>query len=432
MNLTSRWRWVFRQMARKLWLTVVLYALAGLASVVLGVVLAPLIPADAERFVTPDAVGRVLGILASSMLAVTTFSLATMVAAHGAVTGNTSPRATTLVLDNDTTRHALGVFIGSFLFSLVGIVALNAGVYGDRGHVVLFALTVAAILLIVVALLRWIEHLSQLVRVSETSDRVEAAALDALLERARYPGLGAKPCADLAARIPPGARAVRPEHVGYVRHIDMKALVELGHNREVDIFVVAAPGAFVSFDSSLVCLHGPEEEEIDDEALRQVFAIGATRTFDYDPRFGLIVLAEIASRALSPGINDPGTAIDVIGRATRLLSRWATTAEEDDAGEERDGASIWFPAVTAAELVDDMFTPVARDGAGIVSVQVRLQKALAALAALDHPPLRDAAVLHSRRAWERAREAMAMDFDREVVAALVLARDGDANQEYRR
>src|SRR5690606_34769042 len=104
-----------------------------------------------------------------SMLAVTTFSLTTMVTAHGAVTGNTSPRATTLVLDNEITRHALGVFIGSFLFSLVGLVVLNAGVYGERGHVVLFALTALVIVLIVVALLRWIDHLSHLVRVSETT-----------------------------------------------------------------------------------------------------------------------------------------------------------------------------------------------------------------------------------------------------------------------
>jgi hypothetical protein len=48
--------------------------------------------------------------------------------------------------------------------------------------------------------------------------------------------------------------------------------------------------------------------------------VGDVRSFDQDPRFGAVVLTEIASRALSPGMNDPGTAIDVIGRAVRLLA----------------------------------------------------------------------------------------------------------------
>ena len=67
-------------------------------------------------------------------------------------------------------------------------------------------------------------------------------------------------------------------------------------------------------------MSGPEDEDVH-KAVAEAFTIGAERTFDQDPRFGLCVLAEIASRALSPAVNDPGTAIDVIGRAVRLLVR---------------------------------------------------------------------------------------------------------------
>ncbi|GAB3280640.1 DUF2254 domain-containing protein [Parahaliea aestuarii] len=427
MSLSTHWHWALRQLARQLWLTALLYALAAVGSVFLAALLAPLIPPGTAEYVTAEAADRVLGILASSMLAVTTFSLATMVTAHGAVTGNTSPRATTLVLDNEITRHALGVFIGSFLFSLVGLVALNAGVYGERGHVVLFALTALVIVLIVVALLRWIDHLSHLVRVSETTERVENATLDALLERARYPGLGARPCGQLAEQIPETARRVSAGQVGYVRHIDIPALIEVAQNSDVELFVCAVPGTFVDSGTALLAVSGGGSA--DEDALREAFAIGATRTFDFDPRFGLIVLAEIASRALSPGINDPGTAIDIIGRATRLLTRWVQTRAEVADGDERgkdDGqdecceARVWLPALDPFDLLDDIVTPLSRDGAAMLSVQVRLQKALASLAALPDAELQAAARLHSRRAWERAQTALVMDFEREALAALVL------------
>ncbi|TXS89552.1 DUF2254 domain-containing protein [Parahaliea maris] len=419
MSLSTRWHWLARQLARQLWLTALLYALAALASVLLAALIAPVIPPIAAQYVTPEAADRVLGILASSMLAVTTFSLATMVTAHGAITGSTSPRATTLVLDNETTRHALGVFIGSFLFSLVGLVALNAGVYGEHGHVLLFAFTVLVIALIVVALLRWIDHLSHLVRVSETTERVEAAACAALLERARHPGLGAKPCDDIAARIPEGARQVTAGQVGYVRHIDVPALLALSCDCDVDLYITAVPGAFVDLSSPLVKLAGADSDSLEVEQVRAAFAIGATRTFDYDPRFGLIVLAEIASRALSPGVNDPGTAIDIIGRGTRLLTRWIE-AEPWDADIADGEVRVWFPRLSVDDLLDDLFSPLSRDGAGSLPVQVRLQKALASLARLDDQALRAAAVHQSRCAWERARHALALPFEREQLESLVL------------
>lgn len=53
--------------------------------------------------------------------------------------------------------------------------------------------------------------------------------------------------------------------------------------------------------------------------IARAFLIGDERTFDDDPRFGLVVLSEIASRALSPAVNDPGTAIDIIGTFVRLF-----------------------------------------------------------------------------------------------------------------
>lgn len=59
--------------------------------------------------------------------------------------------------------------------------------------------------------------------------------------------------------------------------------------------------------------------DIDASRIAQAFLLGDVRQFDEDPRFGLIVLSEIASRALFLAVNDPGTAIVIIGTFVRLF-----------------------------------------------------------------------------------------------------------------
>lgn len=75
-----------------------------------------MIPESVSVKVGAEAVDNILNILASSMLAVTTFSLSIMVTAYGSATTNVTPRATRLVVEDVTTQNVLATFIGSFIF----------------------------------------------------------------------------------------------------------------------------------------------------------------------------------------------------------------------------------------------------------------------------------------------------------------------------
>jgi uncharacterized membrane protein len=81
------------------------------------------------------------------------------------------------------------------------------------------------------------------------------------------------------------------------------------------------------------------------------------------PRFGLITLSEIASRALSPAVNDPGTAIQIISSHVRLFSLWAETGDGKK-GRGKDNDRIAVPELVIGDLFEDAFRPIARDGAG--------------------------------------------------------------------
>src|SRR5690606_17518614 len=120
-----------------------------------------------------------------------------------------------------------------------------------------------------------------------------------------------------------------------------------------------------------------QQAELDHKRVFGAFTVEDMRSFDQDPRFGLCVLAEIGQRALSPALNDPGTAIDVIGRAVRVMSQLAEPREEKF--EPRFERLLVAP-IEPSDLLDDILTPIGRDGAANVEVQIRLQKAYAALA----------------------------------------------------
>ncbi len=84
----------------------------------------------------------------------------------------------------------MATFIGSFLFSVVGIIVLSTGAYGDGGRVIVFIVTIGVIVIIVITLLRWIDHLSRLGRVGETTEKVEDVTMQAMRDRIELPYLG--------------------------------------------------------------------------------------------------------------------------------------------------------------------------------------------------------------------------------------------------
>lgn len=152
--MTSKTIWRLRLLTRKLWVRATLISLLAVVAALLAFVVAPYLPEDLSTGIGSESVDNILSSIASSMLAVTTFSLSTMITAYGAATSNVTPRATRLIMEDSITQNVLAAFVGSFLFSLVAIITLAMGAYGERGRIVPFFVTLFVVVLIVVTLLR--------------------------------------------------------------------------------------------------------------------------------------------------------------------------------------------------------------------------------------------------------------------------------------
>ncbi len=406
--MQSRLLFKVLQIRKRLWAKPLLYCFMAVAAAFMARIADNWSIGELVPEITPDTIQTLLTIISSSMLAVATFAVGSMLASYSSASGSATPRAFALVLADDVSQVALSSFIGAFIFSIVSIVALKTGFYGRGGLFVLFTLTLLIFAWVVLTFVRWVDSIARLGRLSTTIDKAEAAAFDSLEARRRMPFLGG--IEKTAGNSLSGTEVFCPD-IGYVQHVDMQALQSIASENELRIMIDAMPGSFLAPGRPLVILN---TSDLIDETLSgkiaDAFIIGENRTFEADPRFGLIVLSEIASRALSPGINDPGTAIVIIGRFVRLFAGWSKPVTDDEKTEEKFDR-VLVPALSLAEMFDDAFNAIARDGAGAVEVGTRLQKAFVSLSSVDYPDMKQTALYHSGLALERAKKQLTLKED---------------------
>lgn len=401
---TERLRFLLNRFRERLWVKPLGVCVLSIAAVVLAGLaddtpLARVVPATAV-----ESLETLLSIMASSMLVIATFSVGSMVSAYNAASSTATPRSFGVVVADDVSQNALSTFIGAFIFSIVAITAVKNDAFAAAGLFVLFVLTALVFALVIFTFVRWVDRIARLGRMGSTIDKVEAATAEAMRQRRRAPTLGG-----VAADGAHDGTPVFAARVGYVQQVDMARLQRWAEATARRVTVAALPGAFLFPGRALAHVAGPAEG-VDSDEVAGAFAIGDQRLFDDDPRFGLVVLSEIAGRALSPGVNDPGTAIDVIGTLVRLFALWRAPRPEDEhALPLYDRVAV--PELAIDDMFDDAFTAIGRDGAGTVEVAVRLQKALHSLAAPGDVAMAEAARRHARQALERARLRLELPAD---------------------
>lgn len=398
----------FRQ-TRKLWVRVVLFgalAFVGLLAARLGAVF---LPDKLTGSVDIGSVDRLLDIISNSMLAVTTFSLTVMVSVYRTTSTQWTPRIHRLLLEDLTTQNTLATFIGAYVYASMGTVLRETGLFNEDHAFLIFYLTVAVMAIIVVYIIRWTLHLQTFGSLIDTARQVEDITTRRLQERLDVPCLGARPLVE----VPGGAFPVYAEVTGYIQYIYTAQLQKIAEKAEAEIYVVRDIGSFV-VAGDLVAHVTKSAEEC--EGIADAMVLGDLRSYEQDPRFGLLVMGEVASKALSPGINDTGTAIDIMTRLTRILCLFRSEMGQDvDAEHDR----VYVRPMDARELLCSGFGSLARDGADMIDIQIRLQKALLSLRTHGDPAMGAAAKEFAAFEFRRALATMSFEGDRDRLNAQV-------------
>jgi uncharacterized membrane protein len=201
-----------------------------------------------------------------------------------------------------------------------------------------------------------------------------------------------------------------------VQFVDDGALLRLAEEHDLLVKIVHRPGHFVMQGEPLA-LAGPAERagEIV-EALRETIPIGGQQTPLQDVEFSTDQLVEVAVRALSPGINDPFTAIACINHLGAALRRLAGRKIPSPYRTDKQGRlRVIAYSVNFEDVADSAFRQIRQYGRSSPAVLVRLLEVIAEVAPHAKRPEDREALLHDAAVIHQAASALPEEFDRQDV-----------------
>ena len=313
-------------------------ALAVIVAVAMGIVLPALDAAVDEELPDgvavllfsggPEAARSVLQAISGSLITVTSLTFSLTVVTLQLASSQFSPRLLRTFTADRFVHATLALFLATFAFSLTVLRSVRSEGSGNTSFVPEISVTSAFVLAIasVMGLVLFLAHLTREIRVETMMRRVNTetqATMDRMFPEDR-PVLVAEefPGPDS------GTRLVRSES-GFLTSFDSASLLEAAVANGAIIRVDREPGSSlvegVPFATAWPI--GPEAafSSATKEKLRAAtnaaVTTGFERTNTQDVGFGFRQLVDVAARALSPGINDPTTAVHVLGHLSALLCR---------------------------------------------------------------------------------------------------------------
>lgn len=318
----------------------------------------------------PESARAILSAIAGSMITVAgvTFSI-TMLTLQLA-SSQFGPR----MLRNFMRDHGNQIVLGTFLSTFVYCLFVLASVRGTEGasFVPVIAVTFGMILAVasLATLIYFIHHIANSIRIETILAKLAVEARKSV-ERV-FPEQVEKtaplPEKTTEDALPPdfasNSRSVGASSSGYIQSIDVDTLLQVACEHDLVVRLAGRIGSFVPCAASLV-IASPRDRVTDavTDELANAFSLGPERTPDYDIEFSLRRIVEIAQRALSPGMNDPTTAIYCLDRLGEVLGvladRHMPTGRIMDKEME---LRVVFEAASFADFACSAFAAVARYG----------------------------------------------------------------------
>jgi uncharacterized membrane protein len=374
----------------------------------------------------PEGSRALLSTVASSMMTIASVSFSITVVALQLASSQFGPRLLRNFMRDRGNQIAIGAFISTFTYCLLVLRTVN-GTEGDE-FVPHISVTVGLVLALasVGIFIFFIHHSAESIQV-ETVLVAVSRDLHHSIDRLYPKNLGEGPdekseAASKQDLLPDNfvseSRAIGSASSDYLQAIDVDRLLELAKENELLISVQQRPGKYFVRRDELA--RAWPKDRVDDrvaDAIRDAFLFGSRRTLIQDVEFAIDQLVEVAVRALSPGVNDPFTAmncVDRLGAALCILTEKAIPSHfrYDDDGQLR----VVTNASTIAGIVDAAFNQIRQAARGHTSVTLRLLETIAAVCRhTKNPAFRDALRRQAEVIHRASEKAIAEAFDREEV-----------------
>ncbi|MHC1777973.1 MAG: DUF2254 domain-containing protein [Lentimicrobium sp.] len=268
-----------------------------------------------EASVSSDGARALLGTLSASMFTFIVFVFSILLLSVQLASAQLTPRVIAVFYRNLVLKFSLTFFVFAFTFSLAVLFRI-----GDSVMQISLWIAGYSCLASIGIFLYMIDNVGKSLRPISLLNLLGSKGQEVITDV--YPKL-LNGNENLAVNIPEAKnlsplRIIESRHTGVVLAFDISGLVELARHANCLIGFVPQVGDFVTSGDPLFRVY-PGGESLTDDQLQQAVAIGPERTMEQDPGFAFRMIVDIASKALSPAINDPTTAVLALDQIHRLL-----------------------------------------------------------------------------------------------------------------
>lgn len=371
----------------------------------------------------PEGARHLLATVAGSMATITGVTFSITIVALTMASSQFGSRLLRNFMRDTGNQVVLGTFIATFVFCLLVLRTVrgpNLDVFVPQVSVTIGILLAILSMLV---LIYFIHHVSSSLQADSiiASVSVEChSVIDKMLpenggrtdEAASFEGRNS------LERIEKEGRGIVAAYSGYVQAIDRDEVMSLATDNDLIVWLKYRPGDFVIEGNTIMILSpAPRVSDKVHRLASGTMVIGAHRTPLQDIEFAINQLVEVASRALSPGINDPFTAIACVDRLGAILATLAqrtfpVPCRRDEEGKLRMIAD----EVTFKGAVDAAFNQIRQYSRTNPALLIRMLETIGALAEFARRPAdRDALLAQARMVLEAGRDAVPDKRDRDNI-----------------
>jgi uncharacterized membrane protein len=387
----------FEDVADAFWVlpALIVFALGGLAVVAVDIQLFGRLPdwiPSGLVYGGGDTGARtLLGAIASSTIGVAGTLFSITIAALTLASSQMGPRLLRNFMRDRGNQVTLGVFLGTFAYALIVLRSVRGG--EAAAFVPSLGVTIGLLLAgaCVALLIYFIHHVANRINVDTVIDLVHD---DVVEDMERLTLEAACPTFDDAVDWTSATTVCLP-HSGYLQQLDTGALVDWACEHDCVVRMLKRPGEFVYPFSPIALVSAPVEGA--EDAVWSRIALSRQGGSPSDFTFPIAQLVEVAVRALSPGINDPRTAISVLNRLGAALA-WLAPRHLHSGVYEKDGlVRLRVPALDYAAVAGAMFDMIRQNAGTSPAVLTHLMAVLTAIAGVDRDPERLAVLRRQAR-----------------------------------
>ncbi len=307
-----------------------------------------------------DGARAVMSIISQSVFSVAGVMFSMTVVAVTFASGNFGPRLISNFMRDRGNQWSLGILVATFVYCLLITRGIQSGTAADSDNAIevfvphfSIALAFVATFLSIFTVIYFVHHIPETINVSNIT-----ASLGRRLQYSIKELIEDHLEADGEAFTMPDTKPdnlIRLSHSGYLQTLNKAAITQIADDNDLIIDVPFPPGEFVTPEAVVLRVWG-DLSESDAKNLQDAFALGLARTEHQNLLFIVDQLVEMIARALSPGINDPYTAINCLNWLHAALSVAAT--HKGGLKAENSGRviskSLTFEDILNAAVVDPL------------------------------------------------------------------------------